>query len=106
MKALDILKKESSKLRYTLNLFDDVESAENNLKISKGYFELKELTEAITELEALQAPKTCETCVYHIIDDDNTENQWVDCKMLYAETRDLSDMGLFSCSNYTPKAQQ
>ena len=86
MKALEILK----------------ECLENEKDIMKGYENLSNIDyiqEAIAELEALQAPKACETCSHRL--DPNRQFQSFSCALLKRHVRND-----FYCADYEPKDKQ
>ena len=96
LKALEILRHKEENLRY---------GVESGFSIYAN--ELIEVQEAILELEALQAPKTCDGCKHYIDDNENIHNKrWVECTLLYAETRSFFNIDTFSCIFYEPKDQK
>lgn len=54
MLALRVLQEEYNRLKYTLSLFDDFESVENDLDIAEGYKRLKAISDAIQELKEIK----------------------------------------------------
>lgn len=54
MLALQILQEEYNRLKYTLSLFDDIESIENDLAITEGYKRLKAMSDSIQELKEIK----------------------------------------------------
>jgi len=86
LKALDILQRDLANM--------SISNPMERLSIS-GY----EVIDAISELKALQAPKTCETCDHYLIPSGDYKSKY--CSLLKRHTR--FDFG---CVDHSLKAQQ
>lgn len=87
LKAVDILKSKD----FRFGLFS---------------YRLKEIDEAIKELEELEN-RSCDNCKYYQPSDgdirEEIKDQWIECINIYVETREICNLKDFYCNKWESK---
>ena len=95
MKALEFLKKNQVLFQELIDAYSDSGDYDGEYDYESAIETLKELDEAITELEALQQPKSCDGCKWNDIPFPSNQFHCDECKHAYSCYND----------NFEPKEQ-